>query len=195
MKIKTKLTIFTVALATLIMLGATMAYFSAAQALHNPMITKGSDVYLQEVFNEKDKWLPGETKEKVVRFGNKGDTAQVIRFKADTEWFLGDGTTAWTPATPNPVEIHWTTYLSSEWTLIGGWYYYNKPLLPGQQTNEVMDWVKFSNLISNGGPGAEDFSDKIFRLTINMESLDVSAIITNAEWGRAFTGTNTLAWS
>lgn len=172
--------------------GATTAYYYASNTTQNPMATKGTSVYLQEVFNKDDKWLPGETKEKIVRFGNQTDKPQVLRFRATEGWLNGNA--AWTPTTANPIQLHWTAALSSDWTFIDGWYYYKQPLAVGSMTAPVLDWAKFNTTLSNDGH-AEDFSGKTFRLNVEMETLDVNTTITSLQWGRSFTGTSALVWS
>lgn len=187
--------------ALLAMVVGTSTYYAAASTLRNPFQVGSKTVYLQEVFDEDDKWLPGETKEKLVLFGNIGSVPQVLRFRIEpdsvspTRWYESDGTTAWTPDVANPVTLNWTASLGSDWQQIGDWYYYKYPLAPGAQTPEVLQSLTFSPLLSNDRHADKDYSDKIYKLTIRVESLEVIPEATLAEWGRSFTGTTTLVWT
>ena len=175
-------------------IGTTLAFYSGGGDLKNNLATKESSLYLEEVFDPNDKWLPGETKAKKVHFGNDGESSQVIRFKVVLEWLDKDNN-KWTPTTASPVEIKWTTNLAAEWdnSFLGsnGWYYYRKILPAGQETNAVMESVTFS-------PGlSDDFASTTYRIKIYMEGVDVSPEITKAEWDKmTFTeSAGTLTWS
>lgn len=172
----------------------TLAYFAADHNVLNQLSSEKSGVYLQEVFNSSDQWLPGETKEKSVYFGNQGKKAQVIRFKVETEW-KDKGMAQWVPLSTAPADINYqTAFLNTKWTKIGDWFYYNHPLDPGGETNPIMDSVKFSDELTNTAGGQEDFSGATYRVMVKMESLNVTKAIVNSSWEVDFTGTDTLTW-
>ena len=194
--------------------GSTYAYYTSTENINNGLITQGSEVYLAERFSPNDRWLPGETKDKEVHFGNQYNLDQVIRFKVTTEWFDDSGTpldpsddTPWIYTgsyTPSPATLNWTTEITgpgATWTQIGGYYYYNKVLEKGSlasptTTPPVLASVTFSPALSNDTGHAEDFSNKVCRITVHMESLDVDTTVTNAAWGVNFTGSGAaLSWS
>ena len=197
-------------------IAGTYSYYTSSSDAQNRIITKGSGVYLQEVFNPDDLWLPGETKKKEVHFGNHSELDQVIRFKVTEAWYDNNGTpddlsddillpaTWWAGSySPAPAVINWTTEITGgvEWVKIENWYYYTKILTKAGGGNPVtlpvINSVTFSNVISNAGPGAlDDFSDKRYSLTIQMESLDVSTIMTTEAWGVAFSESGgRLTWT
>lgn len=169
-------------------------YMSSGYVDNQVKAQNASGVYIHEVFNEHDRWLPGETKEKVVNFGNMGELAQVIRFKPTASWLDKDGN-PWTPTTANPVILNWTAALSSSWTKIGDWYYYKAILQPGTSTAAVLNSVTFSQELTNDGHVTDNFSETTYKLVFTMESLEVSTAVTAAEWGVNFTGTATLTWT
>ena len=194
-------------------LGGTYAYYASVSDVQNQMITKGSEVFLRELFNKDDYWVPGETKEKAVSFGNQSDLDQVIRFKVTEKWYDNKGTpanlsddTVWTPVgtySPPPVVINWTSEVTGgTWVKIGDWYYYTKVFASGSKssptlTPDVISSVTFSPSISNAGPGAvDDFSDKRYSLLVEMETLDVNTDMTKEAWHMTFleSGSN-LTWS
>lgn len=188
-----------------------LAYYNQTRELDNVMKTQSSEVYLLEIFNENDNWVVGETKEKVVSFGNSGETAQVIRISYEAVWLepIADenGTitwTAWAEAEESAVDINWTAAFASndsvesQWTLIDGYYYYNYVLEPGAVTDIVMDSITYSSEITNGGYDlALDYSNKQYSLTFQLEALSVNNMYTTESWYVEFTiGTDdTLSWS
>lgn len=67
--------------------GATYSFYTKDVAIENELLTKGSEVFLQELFNPNDRWLPGETKVKELTFGNQFETDQLIRFTYSIDWY------------------------------------------------------------------------------------------------------------
>lgn len=203
-------------LAVGLIVGGVWAYYRKQTDQQNQLITKGSEVFLKELFSPNDLWVPGETKEKQVSFGNRGELDQVLRFKVTETWYDNNGTpdnlsddVPWQYTgtyNPEPAVIRWTgggtAPAASDWVKVGDWYYYTKVLPKGtglapSMTPQVMDGVTFSPAISNAGPGAEDdFANKRFALTLEMETLDVNADMTRPAWHVKFvqSGGN-LTWS
>ena len=187
-------------------IGTTLAFYSGGGDLKNNLGTKESSVYLEEEFNPNDKWLPGETKQKKVNFGNDGESSQVIRFKVILEWLNKDGD-KWTPTPPSDPDIelatiNWNSQFATDWEDSffddDGWYYYKQVLPSGVKTAVVMDSVTFLEDLSNtvGGEYPEDFSDTTYRIKVVMEGVDVNTTLTKAEWGKTFTESGgTLTWS
>ncbi len=217
MKIRKRITVLVLSMLILSVfkIAGSVAYHNTAVALQNQLAVKGSGVMLNEVFNPRDRWLPGETKEKEVNFGNCGNFDQVLRFKVTESWFHNNGTPdnlsddtpfTWTGSyAPAPAVINWTSEISgpgANWVQIGGWYYYThifeKQSGPAPTlTANVIESVSFSNAISNSDPGFPDsFADKRYSLVVQMETLDVDSALTKAEWGMQFTQSgNDLSWS
>ena len=176
--------------------GAIMAFYSnKGGELSNVLITKGSSVHLQELFNPEDYWLPGETKQKELNFGNEGERDQVLRFRMELQWQDMDGE-IWIPKTENPVQINRVSAFEEEWESFpedNGWYYYKKVLPAGSETAKVMDSVTFSENLSNDNQG-EDFTNTTYRIMIYMEAVNVDSVITAEKWGKTFTGNTSLEW-
>ena len=196
------------------LVGTTNTFYISSGTVANLLITGNSEVYLAEYFSPEDRWLPGETKAKIVSFGNQSDTDQVVRFKVVVEWYDNNGTpddltddTPWTWSgsyNPAPAVINWTSAITGSppaWTKIGDYYYYNSVLAAqsGQtptETPAVISSVTFSPALSNDAAYTDDFSNKECRITILMETLNVNAADTQATWNATFVQTgSSLAWS
>jgi hypothetical protein len=197
MKRKAKLIISCLCFMTLaIAMGTTLAFYSnRGGTIENVMSTKGSSVYLQELFNPEDYWLAGETKQKELMFGNQGERDQVIRFRIELQWINSSGG-ALEPITEAPVEIKWAEALTEEWVRFiddNGWYYYEKILPAGGETAAVMESVTFSTKLSNDKQ-VEDFTHATYQIVVYMEALDVDSVITQAKWEKTFTVEEGLVW-
>ena len=176
-------------------IGSTIAFYSNdGGTIENETTVKSSSVYLQELFDPGDYWVPGETKQKELNFGNNGERDQVIRFRIETKWVRESGG-IWEPSVEHPVEIKWTDALLKEWTKFTGddWYYYNKILSKNSETAQVMEAVKFSEKLSNDKQ-VGDFTHATYQITIYMESLDVDSMITREKWGKTFGEGEELVW-
>ena len=175
---------------------STTAFYGNVNGEHqNTLQTKGSSLYLQELFDPQDYWLPGETKQKELNFGNEGEQNQVIRFRVELKWKDKNGEN-WIPATTTPVKINWTSAFEKEWTNFKekeGWYYYNQVLLAGSETKNIMESATFPSNFSNDTQ-ADDFTHATYCIKVYMEGLDVNSAVTNIEWGKTFTGETSLAW-
>ena len=186
--------------------GVTLALFTSTDKFDNKLHTAESGVYLMELFNPDDLWLPGETKAKIVGFGNHQSIDQVIRFTVKVEWIDADGS-LWVYTgnnKPSPIAINWTKEISggtnSTWEKIGDYFYYKSVLLrkQGDDPNElppIMSSVTFSRELSNDGAHDDDFSNKTCRIYIEMETVDVNPDITKEAWNVTFTRDgNSLEW-
>ena len=202
------------ALMTLGLVGTTYAFYTSSAGVENMLITKGSEVFLQEYFSPDDLWVAGETKTKEVWFGNQSELDQVIRFKVKEEWFDNNGTpgdltddTPWTWSgtySPSPAVLNWTSEITGgtpTWTKIGDYYYYNKVLEKQSgssptETLPVLSSVTFSSALANNPSFGDDFSDKACRITIEMEALDVNTAFTQDAWKTTFSQSGTtLTWT
>ena len=200
-KIVTMIACFLICAITLtVAIGTTLAFYSGGGDLKNNLGTKESSLYLEEKFSTNDKWLPGETKEKQIHFGNEGESDQVIRFKVELQWLDKDDGT-WTPDNSTPVEINWNASLATNWDnsflSTDGWYYYKKILPVGQETAAVMDSVTFSEDLADASSGySDDFTSTTYRIKVYMEGVDVNSGITKSTWSKTFTKSgDNLTWS
>ena len=197
MKQKTRLiTILICLLLTIAIVEATLAFYSnGGGSIENVMTTKGSSVYMQELFDPADSWLPGESKQKELKFANIGERDQVIRFRIETQWFSQSGG-EWIPDAKAPVSIKWSASINEDWTTFvndDDWHYYNKILPQGSKTAKVMEAVTFGVGLSNDSE-VEDFTNATYRIIVYMEALDVSSVITKEKWGKTFIQGEGLDW-
>lgn len=183
--------------ALFVMSGA-FAYFTAQYSIDNRLNGSEAKVYLNELFDPNDKWVPGEEKQKEVRFGNEGKIASVMRAKFTQQLKRKDGT-----ADPDAVKgfsLNFSDKFREEWEQIGDWYYYKKVLEPGQMTDITLKSVTISNQIGNDEHQiAPDYSQAEYDVKIEGELIQASAASEGAssmKWGAVpqVTG-DTVVWT
>lgn len=198
----------------LIVIGFTFAYYNNTKTIPNVMQTSTSEMVLNEIFNENDYWVAGETKQKEVSFENTGEIEQLVRFTVEVVWLEQvtdvDGNTSWVEWTEQSTEtieavtINYSDYLlgatdiTAQWTEIDGYYYYNTTLSPNTETDIVMESVYFSSSLDNGGYGSSlDYSNKQCSITIKMEAIDVNTDVALDQWEVNYTidDDGTITWS
>lgn len=157
-----RLLIACIALSALLVIVNTYAYFHMISSINNKFQVSEAKVYINEKFNPNDNWLPGEEKQKEVRFGNDGKIAAVLRVK-------------FTTTAPSEVRLNFADGFSNEWEKHGDWYYYRQVLNPSQLTNITLKSVTISDDIGNDEHKiSTDYSGVIFDVKVDSELLQAS---------------------
>ncbi|OZV11588.1 hypothetical protein CIW83_14200 [Tissierella sp. P1] len=159
-----------VILAVLLVVGGTMAWFTAeAKPVVNTFKAGTVDINLIDEFPENgiENVNPGDTHSKVVRVENIGSKRAYIRVKLTPEF------------NPElPVDVVEYTILS-DWIDGGdGWYYYKNIIQPGAATSNVIEEVKFK-----GREMGNEYQDATFTLTVEAEAIQATNGAINDQWG------------
>lgn len=128
----------------------TLAYFTAEDTAHNVITSGGVDIELIEKIDADDPWpeegisgvMPGEDVAKIVTVKNTGAAAAWIRVKVDVTITKADGTAG----DPTLIEMD---YDEENWTKKDGYWYYSKPVAPGEETEELFTKVTFKTTMDN----------------------------------------------
>ena len=120
-KKKSKKILLIFGLLSLLVIGGTMAYFQKSESIDNKFKSAEAKVYLNEKFDPNDEWVPGEEKQKEVRFGNEGKIAAVLRVKLTPVLKLKDGTEDSEAA--KGFQLNFVDDFTQNWTEKDGWYY------------------------------------------------------------------------
>lgn len=157
----------------------TWAYFSAVNTIDNTFSTASPSIAVTEVFDPSDGWLPGEKKQKEVKFINTGNVDMCLRFRMDIKLEEGDGNPvvqAKPPLSFNNdgvpeyegvpmVAVGWEEYWNDNFTPVEHemteegttkkvtWYYYNGILKAKEETENVMSYVQFADWITGENEG------------------------------------------
>jgi predicted ribosomally synthesized peptide with SipW-like signal peptide len=183
---------------SLLIIGSTFAYFQKTVNVDNKFQSSQAKVYLNEKFNPNDEWVPGEEKQKEVRFGNEGQMDAVLRVRFTPVLKLQDGTEDTEEA--KDFQLNFSNNFDKDWTKSGEWYYYNKVLSKDAITDVTLKSVTVSNKISNDEHGIEtDYSKAVYEVKIEGELLQ-SSLATEAakdlKWGLTPTVTGeSVAWN
>lgn len=142
------LSVLAICIATLA--AGTLAYFTSEGKAHNVITTGGVEITVQEwadeektkPFEDVTGIMPGMTVTKIAEIKNTGASDAWVRVKVEKNIKLqGDGT----PDT-SLVEL---TLNTADWTEKDGYYYYSKPLKPGEVTEPIFTAVTFNVTMGN----------------------------------------------
>lgn len=182
----------------LLIFGVTQAYFRKSVSVDNEFQSAEAKIYLNEKFAPNDEWVPGEEKQKEVRFGNEGEIDAVLRVRFTPSLTLKDGTVDTEAA--KDFQLNFATDFQQHWTLKDGWYYYNKVLKSDDLTDITLKSVTISDQIGNDEHGIlTDYSEASYDVKIEGELLQASLAAEAAaymQWGLTPTVTGeTVIWN
>lgn len=185
-KYRMRWSIFALGLLTMLMIGGTFAYFQKSSTIDNHLQAAEPKVYLNENFNPDDEWLPGEEKQKEVRFGNEGNMATVLRVRFISS--LEENGSQTDISDKVTLNFNLPSFTDNWVKGQDGWYYYNKVLLPDAVTDITLKSVTISDQIGNDEHGIQkDYSGAVFDVQIRGELLQASLaeeiIRNNQNWG------------
>lgn len=133
----------------------TRAYFTAEEVTHNTITSGNIKIRLMQ-WEDKERTkqcasdrieglMPGDLVERVMEVENDGDNPAYVRVELEKQIHLAVGM----EGTPDPDQI--LLSLNEEaWTKgEDGYYYYNRPLLPGQVTEPLFYSVLFPEHVGN----------------------------------------------
>ena len=135
---------------------STSAYFTTEKTATNVITSGNIDIQLQETAmqngeevlfeqsQEKINVMPSQTVSKIVRVENTGTNAAYVRISVSKSIALAEGV----HGTPN-VDLLKLDFDSENWTAKDGYYYYNRPLAPGELTEPLFNSVTFSPSMGN----------------------------------------------
>lgn len=181
-----------------LVIGSTFAYFVKTVKMDNEFKSSEAKVYLNEKFDPNDEWVPGEEKQKEVRFGNEGKMDAVLRVRFTPVLKRSDGTEDVEAA--KDCTLNFADEFAKNWTRSGDWYYYNKVLSRGRITDITLKSVTISDQIGNDEHGIQkDYSNATYEVKIEGELLQASLAseaATQLKWDRIPTVTgDVVTWN
>lgn len=157
MKVSKKLVSTAVLIIAILMLSySTIAYFTTEDTATNVITTGNIDIELQETTSDGSEFtdvvnvVPGQQISKIVKVANKGANDAYVRINLEQFIKLANGTPV--DEVGNLILLDFNT---TDWTEIDGYYYYNKPLLPGQITEALFEVVTFDTGMGNEYQGSK----------------------------------------
>ena len=148
---KRKILILSVLVICLAMIAAgSLAYYTADTKAHNVITTGSVDIQLNEWANEErtEKFenqtgvMPGKDVTKIVEVKNVGTGSAWVCVQMFVDVYAENGKQL--PTEPVKLDINTT-----DWTYQDGYYYYNKPLAPGETTEPLFTTVSFDEQMGN----------------------------------------------
>ncbi|HRC53739.1 MAG TPA: TasA family protein [Bacillota bacterium] len=186
-------------LAALLVVGGTMAWFTAAaDPVINTFEAGTVEIELHDVQmgeNEEEVRFPengignvnpGDEYEKIVYVENTGTKAIYVRVKLTPAWTKGESSL---PLQVGSVDMATFPIVGTDWVLhTDGWYYYTEPLagaadnVANAVTTHLIEKVKFA-----GAAMTNDYQGATFTLTVEAEAVQASHEAYKDEWGTGIT--------
>ena len=177
-----------VVLAALLIVGSTMAWFTAkADPVTNTFKAGTVEIELHDVQmgdNEEETTFPtagisnvnpGDKYDKIVYVKNTGSKAVYVRVKLTPEW-TKDGESL--PLQVGGVNMATFPIVDDRWVPDGDWYYYKDPVEHGELTQHLIEEVIFAGKeMTNAYQGAT------FTLKVEAEAVQASHDAYKDEWG------------
>lgn len=176
-----------VAICLALFVGSTIAYFTHENTATNVITSGNIKIALQETAitedgeipfeNSQDKFnvVPAQEVSKIVKVQNTGDNSAYIRIKIDKSIALADGVDGIPDVDLVKLDIN-----TVNWTAKDGFYYYNKPLEPGETTEAL-----FNNVIFDAGMG-NMYQNSTATIKVNAQATQVknngTDVFTAAGW-------------
>lgn len=170
-------------LALLLGIGATSAAIYHSVNLTNTLTTPTVE---EEIVEDFDGGITGNSKAKKVSFRNTGTADTFIRISFAETWKYTDETTQGSLLLPDrqkpegkwnaakAAKIIWTDAFKNDWQQgTDGWYYYKKVLPANAKTDDIMTAVDFSAIYSDNWPDSR-YQKAEYELYFTVESVQAS---------------------
>jgi len=182
-----------VVLAALLIVGGTMAWFTASSGPVTNQFTAGTvKIELHDLTYDDEQNLvsfpgdgisnvnPGDEYDKIVYVENTGSKAVYVRVKLTPQWKKGEVALPLTVGEP-PVYMATFPLVGDKWVLhTDGWYYYKDPVASGSATQHLIDKVVFA-----GKAMTNDYQGATFTLEVEAEAVQASHEAYKDEWDPA----------
>lgn len=189
LRVLNKRIISVVALAAVVIFGSVLAVYFQSTEVNNNFSTSSSAIEVIEKFDQSDKWLPGEEKEKQVVFRNTGKTPMLMRFILEVTLYDENGEEVSMDDLDGFYLLRWNKDFHNKWTSNAGedenypgYYYFNQVLQPGEDTGITLESVKFSKNLTNDGHNEENYSNYTLSVKVNAESIQASEGAVLDQW-------------
>lgn len=176
---KRKIALISVILLCLTIVGSgSLAYFTAEDYAHNIITSNGIDIQIVEkMIDEKGELvdfppegvhvgMPGTSVSKIVTVKNVGGDTAWIRVKIDETAVAQDGT-ALSNVVGDDLIMQYTVD-AENWIANRGWYYYTKPVAPGESTTELFSQVHFAEWMGN------EYEDSTMNLIVYAQAVQTA---------------------
>jgi len=184
---RNRLVTFTgILLVAVLLLGVvgTFAFFRSEASVANFLYSRNYQADLIDIFDNNRFALPGDTLNKDVSMKNNGEVNSVVRIRLTPSWAPAVDAKG-NPLDPDLVTVSYGLSYATDWTLIDGWYYYNKILEPGEETSLLVDSLKLAAFSNDHH--AVNYSEAVYTLAIEGTSLQALTVSTEEVWQMTYT--------
>ena len=137
-----------VAIAVVLLIGGTFAYFTDTVEIANIFSTKPYSTEVTETFTSPTNWLPGTTTNKTVIAKNTGDVDVAVRVSYTESWVSANGNQLSLKQGDKTAAI--INFNTNNWIKSGNYYYYTKKLSKNESSTSFINSVTFnSDIVSD----------------------------------------------
>lgn len=176
------------ALLLLLVVGGTMAWFTAESGeVVNTFKAGTVEIELHDDFSQEEgkdvlNVNPGDAYDKIVYVENTGTKRAYIRVQLTPEWTLVEGKNFPEELTSSTLTPAILSELGDNWIQIGDWYYYKEILNPVAEgdkdaTSNLITEVKF-----DGPSMTSEYQGATFKLKVKAEAIQASNDAIKDEW-------------
>lgn len=187
MKKKSTILILTSLLVVMLVVGGTMAWFTAKAGPVTNEFTAGTvDLELIDIFEGAPKVNPGDCYSKKIYVKNTGTKRAYIRIKADAVFTAVNGDILSNDVLRYGIvsPVNWGPInLLPGWTQKGEYFYYNRIVHPGYYTQPLL---KCNRICFDGPSMGNEYQGAKLDITINAEAIQATHGAIQAEWGVSF---------
>lgn len=163
----------------------TIVAFGMISTVTNEFKAQGINMKMYEEFSPPPDW-DGESVDKKVFFESKGTAPTVLRVKYSEEWKREDGLSlSNTVESKNVMSKKWTKdgLGGDAWTLIDGWYYYEKQMNKGDKV-QILESVALDTAVVGDvkKPIVEDYFKATYELSFVYEYQSLSSAMEKGAW-------------
>ena len=189
MRKSVQISLLVLSLAALLIIGGTMAWFTAtAEPVTNEFTAGTVEISINDEYAVETNWNPGDTTTKEISIVNEGTKCAYVRVKLTPEWgnivedafvvdsSLGTGNVIWHgdiyDAENNP---------NGKWIYDGEeWYYYKEKLCPGEaDTTSLL----LNSVTLDGENTDNDYQGKTYRINVAAQAVQASNDAYQDVWG------------
>ncbi len=154
---KSKIALLMFALFLAVSVAGVWAYFGEEMVAENPFYTVRPEISIVEIFDPSDEWVPGEEKQKEVKFQNDGNLDMLMRFTVEKTVYDADGKKQDSIPTKTvnekEVPLFEVRFFDDEIAKFelhtDGYYYYQEVLKKESATDFVIKSIKIADWAGN----------------------------------------------
>jgi predicted ribosomally synthesized peptide with SipW-like signal peptide len=178
MRKSVQISLLVLSLAALLIIGGTMAWFTAtAEPVTNEFTAGTVEISINDVYAVETNWNPGDTTTKEISIVNEGTKCAYVRVKLTPEWgnIVEDEFVVDSSLGTGNVTLNWN---ETDWMKQGDYYYYMSTLPANGETELLLNSVTLKGLETGN-----EYQGKVFRIVVKADAVQCTNDAYKDVWG------------